>query len=105
MKMVSTISDLFSFIQQTQESASSFVVSTQAQSSVYTQGAITDQHERLAEVHDTMAEFIGLHDLYVSNPQLIMAGIFSERVGRVIAQSGGSIIVPDDSESPVIILP
>ena len=92
-------------IQQAQESASSFVVSAQAQASAYTQSAITDQHTRLAEVHDTIAEFNGLHDIYVVNPQLIRAGVFSERVGRVIAQSGGSIIVPDGSESPVIVLP
>ena len=92
-------------IQQAQESASTFVVSAQAEASAYTQGAITDQHERLAQVQDNIAEFNGLHDLYGINPQLIRAGIFRERMGAIIAQSGGSIIVPDGGQSPVIVLP
>jgi membrane protease subunit HflK len=92
-------------IQRAQEFASSYIINAQAQAGSYTQSAISDQHSRLAEAHDKMAEFNGIYDLYAVNPQLVMAGSFRERLGAIIAQSGGSIIVPQGSASPVILLP
>ena len=91
-------------VQRAQESASALILNAQALSSVYTQTAISDQHLRLSEVHDIMAEFNGIFDLYVTNPQLIMAGVFRERLGAIIAKTGGSIIVPEGSDLPNILL-
>ena len=91
-------------IQQAEEFASSHILNAEAQASAYTQSAISDQHSRLMEVHDNIAEFNGLYDLYVINPNLIMAGIFRERLGAVISRSGGSIIIPEGGESPHIML-
>ena len=91
-------------IQRAQEFASSHILNAQAEASAYTQSAISDQHARLSMVHDNIAEFNGLYDLYVINPSLIMAGIFRERIGAVIAQSGGSIIVPEGGQAPQLFL-
>jgi membrane protease subunit HflK len=92
-------------IQRAQEFASSHILNAQAIASAYTQNAISDHHARLAQARDNMAEFNGIYDLYVLNPQLIRAGIFRERVGAIIAQSGGSIIIPEGGESPGMLLP
>ena len=91
-------------IQGAQESALTLILSAQAEARAYTQAAISDQHEELTKVHGEMAEFNGVYDLYMINPQLIIAGNFRERLGAIIAQSGGSIIVPDGSEPPYILL-
>ena len=92
-------------IQQALEFASSHIFDAQAQASAYKQSAISDQHQRLTRVHSEMAEFNGIVELFAINPQLIMAGTFRERIGRVIAQSGGAVIVPEGSEAPLVLLP
>ena len=92
-------------IQMAREVASSLILNAQAQASALKQSAISGQHERLTRIHSEMAEFNGLYELFAINPQLIMAGNFRERVGAVIAQSGGAIIVPHGSEAPVLMLP
>ena len=92
-------------IQRAQEFSSSLMLGAEGEASAYTQTAISDQYERLIKVHDNIAEFNGLYDLYSINPNLIMAGTFRERMSAIIAQSGGSIIIPEGSEAPLILLP
>lgn len=92
-------------VQRALETASSLRLNAQAQAGAYTQTAISYQHSRLTRAHNEMAEFNGIYELFAINPQLIMAGTFRERIGRVFAQSGGSIIIPEGSESPLILLP
>jgi hypothetical protein len=81
------------------------ILNAQAQASIYVQSAISGHHARLTKAHNEMAEFNGLYEQFARNPQLIIAGNFRGRIGSIIAQSGGSIIVPDGSEAPVILLP
>ena len=92
-------------IQRAQESASSLILGAQAEAGAYTQTAISEQHVMLTKARGEMAEFNGIYDLYARNPELIIAGNFRERLGAVIAQSGGSIIVPEGGELPLILLP
>ena len=92
-------------IREAQESASSLLINAQGEARAHSQAAISDQHTRLAEVYDNMTEFTGLLDLYAINPNLIMEGIFRERLGAIIAQSGGSVILPEGSQPPFILLP
>ena len=91
-------------IQRAREIASGLILNAQAQASALKQSAISDQHERLTRVHNEMAEFNGLYQQFTINPQLIIAGNFRERAGRIIGQSGGAVIVPQGSESPLILL-
>ena len=92
-------------INRAREAASTLLLNAQAEAGAVKQTAITEQNARLTKVYGEIAEFNGIYDQYVINPQIILAGNFRERVGRIIAQSGGSIIVPDGVESPVILLP
>jgi regulator of protease activity HflC (stomatin/prohibitin superfamily) len=92
-------------IQQAQESSASLFLNAQAQAGAYTQSAISNQHERLTKVHNEMAEFTGIYEQYEINPRLIVAGNLMERAGSIISQAGASIIIPDGSEPPLIILP
>ena len=92
-------------IQQAKERASTVILSAEAEASANKQTAISDQNVRLTKVHNEMADFNGIYDQYVKNPQIIMAGTFRQRVGAILAKAGSSIIVPEGSESPVILLP
>ena len=92
-------------IRQARETGSTMIINAQAQARAYRQTAISDHNVRLSQVYDRMAEFNGIYDLYRINPQLIISGNFRERAARIIAQSGGSVIVPNNSESPIILLP
>ena len=92
-------------IQLAREIASGLILSAQAQASALKQSAISAQHAALSRVHSEMADFNGLYELFAINPQLVMAGSFRERVGAIFAQAGRSIIVPEGSVSPVILLP
>jgi len=92
-------------IQQAREAASTLILSAQADAGSYTHIALLNQNIRLAEVHSEMAEFHGILDQYVRSPEIIIAGNFRRRIGAIIAQSGGSIIVPEGSEAPIILVP
>ena len=92
-------------IQGAQEAASSLLISAQGEARSHTQSASSDQFARLSEAHDNIAEFNGLYDLYLINPSLIMDGIFRERLGAIMARSGGSVILPEGSQPPLILLP
>ena len=91
-------------IQQSLQSASSIVLNAQAAASAYSSSAISNQQTRLARAHSEMAEFNGIAGQFAVNPQLIKTGNFLERVNRIFAQSGGQIIIPPGSESPIILL-
>ena len=92
-------------IRRARETASSGILSAQAEARAYRQAAISDHNKRVADANDQMAEFYGYFDLYRRNPQLIISGVFRERAAAVIAKSGGSIVLPDNSGLPAIILP
>jgi len=92
-------------IQQAREQAAAKVLRAQAQASAVTQTAISGQAERLSRVHNEIAEFNGLYDQFTRNPEVIMAGTFRARAAAIISRAGNTIIVPDGSESPLILLP
>ena len=92
-------------IRQGREFETTSILNAQAEARAYRQTAISEQNFRLAEARDRMAEFNGLYEQYRINPNLIISGVFRERISAVIAKSGGSIIIPDNSNPPVILLP
>jgi len=92
-------------IQQAREQAQVQILSAQAEATAARQTSISEQAVRLTSAHNVMAEFNGLYDQFVIDPEIIMAGTFRQRIGAILAQSGGTIIIPDESTPPTIILP
>jgi len=92
-------------IQQAYEKASLQILSAQAQSSAAKQDAISYQNEKITKARAEMAEFYGLYNQYARNPQIIINGTFRQRTAAVFAMTGASIIVPQGSGAPVIVLP
>ena len=92
-------------IQQAKGVASTIITEAKSTASVYKQDAIAAQNDRLAKVHNEMAEFNGLYDQYTKNPQIIIDGTFRERVNVLLKNMGSSVIVPEGGTVPVIILP
>ena len=91
--------------QRAQEYASTTILGAQAAASTLKQTAITEQAARLTKARGEMAEFDGLYDQYIINPQIIISGTFRQRVGAVLKQAGKSIVVPAGAETPVFLLP
>ncbi|MDR0320775.1 MAG: protease modulator HflK [Treponema sp.] len=92
-------------IQQALERSSIQILSAQGEASAAKQRAISEQNTKLIRARDEMAEFYGLYGQYARNPQIIMAGTFRQRAAAVFAKTGASIIVPNGSSAPVIVLP
>ena len=92
-------------IQRARESASTQILGAEATARTFTQIAISYQASRLTDARSQMAEFDGLYDQFIQNPQIIMSGTFRRRVGIVLARSGSVIVVPDGADPPHIILP
>ena len=92
-------------IQSAYESASTLVLNAEAESNSHVQNAVIEQFMALSRVHAEMAEFNGLLPVFAINPDLVIRGILSERLGAIYSQSGGTIIIPDVEETPLIMLP
>ena len=51
-------------------------------------------------------EFNGLYQQYIQNPDVVYNGVFRTRVGKVLRQSGATIVVPEtDGGATRLILP
>jgi membrane protease subunit HflK len=92
-------------IQQARERSSVQILNAQAEAKSAKQTAIANQNAKLIRARDEMAEFYGLYGQYERNPQIIMAGTFRQRAAAVFAKTGASIVVPGNSEAPIIVLP
>ena len=51
-----------------------------------------------------MAEFQGLYEEYVMNPDVVLEGVFRERVAAVLAKMGATVVLPEEG-SPILYLP
>ena len=92
-------------IQTARENASTAIYRAEAEAKAYRQNSITAQADKLTKVRNEMAEFNGLYDQYVIDPQIIKAGIFRQRVNAVLTKAGGSVIAPEGGEPTVLIMP
>ena len=92
-------------IQQAREQANTLLLEAYAISNATIQQATLEQTASLTTTHNVIAEFNGLHDQYIINPQIIRQGVFRQRVGDVLSLAGNTIIVPDDSDPPLLVLP
>ena len=91
-------------IQQAREQASTKMFQAEAAASAAKQSAISEQTRRLTTARNEMAEFNGLYNQFTQAPEIIMAGTFRQRISAILAKTGGTIIVPDGGEPPVILL-
>ena len=92
-------------IQYAREQAAARLLRAEATASAARQSAVLNQAARLSRVHNEIAEFNGLYDQFVRNPQIIIAGTFRARAAAVLSMAGNVIIVPDGSQPPLIMLP
>jgi len=91
--------------QRAQEYASTRILGAEAAANTLKQTAISEQAEKLTKARGEMAEFYGLYDQYVRNPQIIMSGTFRQRVGAVIKKTGKSVVLPAGEQTPTLLLP
>lgn len=92
-------------IQQAREQAQSRTLNAEAIASSIIQTTISEQNHRLTIAHNEIAEFDGLYDQFTANPEIIISSVFRQRIAAIIANSGNTIIFPDGSETPIIVLP
>lgn len=92
-------------IQHARERANYYVTRAESESKALKQTAISDRASKLAKTHDYMAEFNGVYDQYVQDPRVVMNGSFRQRVNGIFAKMGGSVVVPEDGRTPLIVLP
>ena len=92
-------------IQTAKENASTAISRAEAEAKAYRQNSITAQADKLTKVRNEMAEFNGMYDQYIINPQIIKAGTFRQRVNAVLTKAGGSVIAPKDEEPTLLIMP
>jgi len=92
-------------IQTAREQAATIISRAEFEARAFRQNSITNRAAKLTKARDEMAEFMGLYDQYVKNPHIIIDGTFRQRINTVLAQSGGSIIVAEGGDMPLLILP
>ncbi len=92
-------------IQKAREDASITLLKAESDANNYKQNAISKQQYKLVDVHGEIAEFNGVYDQYVKDPQIIINGTFRQRVSGILSRMGATVIVPQDGKPPIIVLP
>lgn len=91
-------------IQEANDYQSTTILKAQAKADETVNKANVEQSRRLSVTNDEMAEFQGLYDEYMLNPQVVLDGVFRERVSTVLTRMGATVVMPDNG-SPVLFLP
>lgn len=92
-------------IQTANQYYSSQIPKAQTDAGKLVQNARINQQNSVAFATGEMAEFYGLYQLYIENPEAMMDTTFRQRLSEVLNQSGAVIIVPEDGSPPMIVLP
>ena len=93
-------------IQQAKDYEESAIPSAQAKSKELVDGANAYQSAAVAKATSVAEEFNGLYQQYIQNPDVIFNGVFRTRVGKVLTQSGATVVVPQtEGGSTRLILP
>lgn len=91
-------------IQTAQKEATVTILDAQALSQTLVQDARSNQSALLSRAYGDAAEFNGLFEQYVHNPDAVRDGVFRLRVSGLLSRMGATVVVPE-SGSPVVILP
>ena len=93
-------------IQQAKDYEESAIPAAEAESKKLIDGANASQSAAVAKATAVAEEFNGLYQQYIQNPDVVYNGVFRTRAGRVLQQSGATIVVPEtDGGSTRLILP
>ena len=93
-------------IQQAKDYEESAIPAAQAESKELIDGANASQSAAVAKATAVAEEFNGLYQQYIQNPDVVYNGVFRTRVGKVLRQSGATVVVPEtDGGSTRLILP
>ena len=92
-------------IQQAHDYTASAIPQAEAEADDLVGKAKTNQSELIAKATKEVAEFDGLYEQFKLNPQVVMDGVFRNRVSEVLSKTGATIIVPDGDSSAKVILP
>ena len=93
-------------IQQAKDYEESAIPAAEAESKKLIDGANASQSAAVAKATAVAEEFNGLYQQYIQNPDVVYNGVFRTRVGKVLRQSGATIVVPEtDGGATRLILP
>ncbi len=92
-------------IQEANDYTESKIPKAQADSDSLVGEAKKTQSERIAKANDDVAEFNGLYEQYKANPGVVENGVFRNRVSKVLAGAGATVIVPEGNNGAKVILP
>ena len=92
-------------LQTANEQASVLRLDAQAQAQTLIQEAKSNQSKELSRAYEEVAEFNGLLGQYRRNSRSLYDGVFRHRISKLIAQMGATLVVPDSTDGPVVILP
>jgi len=92
-------------IQRAKEHAGNSLIGTQIWAANIKGEAINKQTEWLNKAHVEMAEFNGLYDQYVRDPQIILTGNFRQRITELLGRTGRTVIISERGQPPFIVLP
>ncbi|MBR2875901.1 MAG: hypothetical protein IKC01_02070, partial [Clostridia bacterium] len=92
-------------IQEANDYTESKIPKAQADSDSLVSEAKKTQSERIAKANDDVAEFNGLYEQYKANPGVVENGVFRNRVSKVLAGAGATVIVPEGNNGAKVILP
>ena len=91
-------------IQEANDYRTQTILEAEGQADEAVNRALVDQSSRLSEANDEMAEFQGLYEEYVMNPQVVLDGVFRERASDILTEMGATVVVPQDG-TPILYLP
>lgn len=86
-------------IQQAKDYEESAIPAAEAKAQALIDSATAAQSAAVAKATSVAEEFRGLYEQYVRNPAVVKNGVFRTRLGKVLEQSGASIVVPDPGSS------
>lgn len=92
-------------LQEANQLKATVIPGAQAEADDLIQKAAVSQAEMTSKAKAEVAEFNGLYQQYEKTPDIIMDGIFRQRISAILAKSGTSVVIPENGEAPRLVLP
>ena len=90
-------------IQQANDYLAKVIPDAESESKTLVDNATALQAQKTAEATAMAEEFRGLLEQFSANPEVVKNGVFRMRLGKVLQQSGQSIVLPDEEGQRVIL--
>jgi membrane protease subunit HflK len=92
-------------IQEANQFRASVVPEAQAEADALIQKASVNRAETVGKAKAEIAEFNGLYKQYEKTPNIIMDGIFRQRIAAILTKMGTSVVIPENGDPPRLLLP